>query len=49
MRKSKKSLLKPFPEIGLMLAEAVEKCNTGKFKDFKFNNDDKRREFRIAA
>ncbi|EOD5329894.1 HD domain-containing phosphohydrolase [Vibrio parahaemolyticus] len=37
------------PEIGLMLAEAVEKCNTGKFKDFKFNNDDERREFRIAA
>ncbi|WP_043882996.1 HD domain-containing phosphohydrolase [Vibrio campbellii] len=37
------------PEIGLMLAEAVEKCDTGKFKDFKFNNDDERREFRIAA
>ncbi len=36
------------PEIGLMLAEAVEKCDTGKFKDFKFNNDDERREFRIA-
>ncbi len=33
------------PEIGLMLAEAVEKCDTGKFKDF----DDERREFRIAA
>ncbi|YCO05092.1 HD domain-containing phosphohydrolase [Vibrio sp. VNB-15] len=37
------------PEIGMMLAEAVEKCNTGKFKDFKFNNEDERREFRIAA
>ncbi|MFN1617316.1 HD domain-containing phosphohydrolase [Vibrio rotiferianus] len=37
------------PEIGLMLAEAVEKCDTGKFKDFKFNNYDERREFRIAA
>ncbi|WP_045464435.1 HD domain-containing phosphohydrolase [Vibrio hyugaensis] len=37
------------PEIGLMLAEAVEKRDTGKFKDFKFNNEDERREFRIAA
>ena len=37
------------PEIGLMLAEAVEKCDTGKCKDFKLNNDDERREFRIAA
>ncbi|MET2850416.1 HD domain-containing phosphohydrolase [Vibrio owensii] len=37
------------PEIGMMLAEAVEKCDTGKFKDFKFNNEDERREFRIAA
>ncbi|WP_104040024.1 HD domain-containing phosphohydrolase [Vibrio hyugaensis] len=37
------------PEVGLMLAEAVEKCDTGKFKDFKFNNEDERREFRIAA
>ncbi|EDP59949.1 HD domain-containing phosphohydrolase [Vibrio sp. AND4] len=37
------------PEIGLMLAEAAERCDTGRFKDFKFNNDDERREFRIAA
>ena len=38
------------PEIGLMLAEAAEKCGTGKFKEFKeFKNDDERREFRIAA
>ncbi|MEF1282192.1 HD domain-containing phosphohydrolase, partial [Vibrio fortis] len=37
------------PELGLMLAEAVEKCQSGQFKSFKFNNDDERREFRIAA
>ena len=37
------------PDIGLMLAEAVEKCGPGKFKEFKFKNDDERREFRIAA
>ncbi len=37
------------PEIGLMLAEAAERCDSGRFKDFKFNNDDERREFRIAA
>jgi len=37
------------PEIGLMLAEAAEASTSGKFKDFKFNNADERREFRIAA
>ncbi|KJY83397.1 phosphohydrolase [Vibrio galatheae] len=37
------------PELGLMLAQAVEECQYGKFKDFRFNNDDERREFRIAA
>ncbi|WP_418642334.1 HD domain-containing phosphohydrolase [Vibrio chaetopteri] len=37
------------PELGIMLAEAVEACDNGKFKTFKFANDDERREFRIAA
>ncbi|WP_117234213.1 HD domain-containing phosphohydrolase [Vibrio maerlii] len=37
------------PEIGIMLAEAVEAVNEGKFKNFKFANNDERREFRIAA
>ncbi|WP_261884433.1 HD domain-containing phosphohydrolase [Vibrio pomeroyi] len=37
------------PELGLMLAEAAEKSQSDHFKDFKFENDDERREFRIAA
>jgi len=37
------------PELGMMLAKAVEECQDGKFKQFKFRNDDERREFRIAA
>lgn len=37
------------PELAIMLAEAVEACDSGKFKAFKFANDDERREFRIAA
>lgn len=37
------------PELGIMLAEAAEKSDFGKFKAFKFANDDERREFRIAA
>lgn len=37
------------PELGLMLAEAAEKSQSDYFKDFKFENDDERREFRIAA
>lgn len=37
------------PELGMMLAEAAEKCDSGQFKSFKFENDDERREFRIAA
>lgn len=37
------------PELGMMLAEAAEKSDVGKFGDFKFANDDERREFRIAA
>lgn len=37
------------PELGIMLAEAVEACDSGKFKEFKFANSDERREFRIAA
>lgn len=37
------------PELGMMLAKAVEECQTGKFKEFQFANDDERREFRIAA
>ncbi|MDD1827835.1 transporter substrate-binding domain-containing protein, partial [Photobacterium sp. ZSDE20] len=37
------------PELGMMLAEAAEKSQSDHFKDFKFENDDERREFRIAA
>ncbi|MEZ8100946.1 HD domain-containing phosphohydrolase [Vibrio bivalvicida] len=37
------------PELGMMLAKAVEECQEGKFKPFKFESDDERREFRIAA
>lgn len=37
------------PELGMMLAKAAEQCQQGKFKTFKFNNDDEWREFRIAA
>ncbi|MGF1909587.1 hypothetical protein L4C38_09110 [Vibrio kasasachensis] len=37
------------PELGITLAEIAEKADSGKFKDFKFNTDDERREFRIAA
>ena len=37
------------PEIGMMLAEAAEQSQKGKFKDFKFKDDAERREFRIAA
>ncbi|MEZ9531753.1 phosphohydrolase [Vibrio lentus] len=37
------------PELGLMLADAAEKSQSEHFKDFKFENDDERREFRIAA
>lgn len=37
------------PELGMMLAEAVEASQEPLFKDFKFANNDERREFRIAA
>ncbi|WP_032549160.1 HD domain-containing phosphohydrolase [Vibrio fortis] len=37
------------PELGMMLAEAVEASDEPLFKDFKFANNDERREFRIAA
>ena len=37
------------PELGMMLAEAVEKCDSELFNDFKFANADEKREFRIAA
>ncbi|OQQ10489.1 phosphohydrolase [Vibrio splendidus] len=37
------------PEIALMLAEAAEKSNKGGLDSFKFDNDEERREFRIAA
>ncbi|QUM75179.1 transporter substrate-binding domain-containing protein [Moritella sp. 24] len=37
------------PEIGMMLADVVEQCDTAPFKDFKFANADEKREFRIAA
>ncbi|MFT7684363.1 MAG: HD-GYP domain-containing protein (c-di-GMP phosphodiesterase class II) [Moritella dasanensis] len=37
------------PELGMMLAEAAEQCDSVLFKDFKFANADEKREFRIAA
>ncbi|MBN3561492.1 HD domain-containing phosphohydrolase [Aliamphritea spongicola] len=37
------------PELGLMLAKAAEDSNKGKFRKFRFANDNERREFRIAA
>lgn len=37
------------PELGMMLAKIVEETNVGKYKDFRFNSDDERREFKIAA
>ncbi|WP_194435061.1 HD domain-containing phosphohydrolase [Vibrio fluminensis] len=37
------------PELGIMLAEIAEQTQNGKFKDFKFNSADERREFKIAA
>lgn len=37
------------PELGIMLAEIAEQTDSGQFKDFKFNNEDERREFKIAA
>ncbi|OIQ26230.1 HD domain-containing phosphohydrolase [uncultured Vibrio sp.] len=37
------------PEIGMLLAKAAEDADSGKFKDFKFENDKERREFQIAA
>ncbi|MEZ9763611.1 HD domain-containing phosphohydrolase [Vibrio splendidus] len=37
------------PELGLMLAEAAEKSQSDFLKNFKFENDNERREFRIAA
>lgn len=40
---------KRVPQLGLMIAEAAESEQTGYFKDFKFENDEERREFRIAA
>ncbi|WP_246861008.1 HD domain-containing phosphohydrolase [Vibrio crassostreae] len=37
------------PEIALMLSEAAEKSEQALFKGFAFENDEERREFRIAA
>ncbi|CAE6948842.1 COG0840 Methyl-accepting chemotaxis protein [Vibrio sp. B1REV9] len=37
------------PEIALMLAEEAEKSDQGAFEAFTFENDEERREFRIAA
>jgi len=37
------------PELGMMLARAAEKSQSGQFEGFKFENDNERREFRIAA
>ena len=37
------------PELGMMLADVVEQCDSALFKDFKFANADEKREFRIAA
>ena len=37
------------PELSLMLADAIDQSNLPAFKEFKFNNVDEHREFRIAA
>jgi len=37
------------PELALMLVEAAENSSAPAFKDFRFNNDDERTEFRIGA
>ncbi|MGF1749228.1 HD domain-containing phosphohydrolase [Vibrio cionasavignyae] len=37
------------PELGMMLADAAEKSQLEQFSQFRFNNDDEKREFRIAA
>ncbi|KII75805.1 HD domain-containing phosphohydrolase [Vibrio renipiscarius] len=37
------------PELGMMLAKIAEDTNSGQYKDFRFKNEDERREFRIAA
>ncbi len=37
------------PELGMLLAQAAEKCDSGALKDFSFANNQERREFRIAA
>lgn len=37
------------PELGLMLAEAASNSTDSAFKQFKFENEDQHREFRIAA
>ena len=37
------------PELGLMLANAAHKADSGPFKSFSFKNEDEHREFRIAA
>ncbi|MEC4726137.1 transporter substrate-binding domain-containing protein [Shewanella sp. D64] len=37
------------PELGIMLANAAQKANSGPFKDFCFKNKDEYREFRMAA
>ncbi|MEH0761106.1 transporter substrate-binding domain-containing protein [Vibrio sp. 16] len=37
------------PELGMMLANAAEEASSGKFKTFRFENDNQRREFKIAA
>ncbi|WP_064792365.1 HD domain-containing phosphohydrolase [Shewanella woodyi] len=37
------------PELGLMLADAAHKAQSGPFATFSFKNEDEHREFRIAA
>ncbi|PJC87229.1 phosphohydrolase [Vibrio sp. HA2012] len=37
------------PELGMMLADAAERASYGPLKTFQFNNEDEKREFRIAA
>ncbi|MGE4502814.1 MAG: HD domain-containing phosphohydrolase [Thiomicrospira sp.] len=37
------------PALAMMLASAAEATDKGVFKDFAFQNDDQRREFRLAA
>ncbi|WP_367155686.1 HD domain-containing phosphohydrolase [Methylomonas sp. HYX-M1] len=37
------------PQLALMIAQAAERATAGAFKDFRFQSEDERTEFRIAA